>query len=359
MPDSKRPKLLILELWGLGDLTFSTPLLREAVEWFDVTLVGKAHARHLLAATFPQVTYLAYEAPWSAYRGKYRLWAWRWPHLLHLVARLRRESFDAALSVRNDPRDHLLLWITRARQRFGFPWRGSARFLNRPVTRSEAKQHKIEDWRDLGRALGLPGMDAAVPRLDHRNYRSARVDALLAGQKASGKPLVVLHPGARIPVRRWPEGHFRNIVTRLRAEFDFHLALIPDPDGYGMNLAPDCDQVLTGLSVEELVDVLGRVDFLVCNDSGPGHLAASCGRPAFVVFGPTDPDWFRPWGSQHHLLIQDICPWRPCFDYCKFREPYCVTKLLPEYTWPGMRKHLYGLIAGDVVATRPRTTALV
>jgi ADP-heptose:LPS heptosyltransferase len=345
-----RPKLLVLELWGLGDLTFATPLLRAAVERYEVTLMAKAHARPLLEATFPTVRFVDFDAPWSAYRGKYRLWAWRWPALVGLVARLRRERFDAAVSVRNDPRDHLLMGLVRARERYGFPWARSHRLLNRPVQRSKPRQHKVEDWRDLGKALGFPGMEAADPFLNHPAYRSAKVDALLAGVN---KPLVVLHPGARIPVRRWPEGYFAEIVRRLRAEFDFHLALIPDPDGYGRGLAPLCDQVLPQLDVQELVDVLGRVDFLFCNDSGPGHLAASCGRPAVVVFGPTDPEWFRPWGEQHHLAIRDICPYRPCFDYCKFREPYCMTKLLPDAVWPEMRAHLRRLIAGGVSRLQP------
>jgi ADP-heptose:LPS heptosyltransferase len=331
----KRPKLLVLELWGLGDLTFSTPLLRAAVEKYDVTLVGKPHARPLLEASFPEVRFVSYDAPWSAYRGKYRLWAWRWPELVGLMSRLRRERFDAAVSVRNDPRDHLLMWLVNAKTRFGFPLKGSHRFLSHPVKRSLPKQHRVEDWRDLGAALGFDGIRVAEPRLDHAAYRSARVDALFA---KVNKPLVVLHPGARIAVRRWPEAYFEKTVRRLREMFDFHLALIPDPDGYGMG-------------------VLGRVDLLICNDSGPGHLAASCGRPAIVVFGPTDPDWFRPWGDLHHLVIRDICPWRPCFDYCKFREPYCMTKLLPDAAWPEIREHIESLNRRGVIALQPAVVA--
>ena len=358
MADAKRPKLLVLELWGLGDLTFSTPLLREAVKQYDVTLVGKAHAKLLLEKTFPEVEFITYEAPWTAYRKKYHVWAWRWPLLLGLLSRLRRTKFDAAVSVRNDPRDHLLMWLSGAKRLIGFPWKTTPYLLNKPVQRSRPKQHKVENWRDLGRALGFGGMEIAQPYLNHSAYRSAKVDSLLEPQRASGKPLVVIHSGARIPVRRWPEPYFANIIAKLRSEFDFHLALIPDPDGYGLGLAPLCDQVLPSLQVNELVDVLGRVDFLLCNDSGPGHLAATCGRPTVVVFGPTDPDWFRPWGDHHYLVIQDICPWRPCFDYCKFREPYCMTKLLPESVWPGIRDHLHRLIAEGVIATKPRDLAL-
>ena len=335
-----------MEFWGLGDLTFSTPLLRAAVDHWDITLVGKEHARPLLEPSFPSVRFLSYDAPWSAYRNKYKLWNWRWTELFQLIQHLRRERFDAAVSVRNDPRDHLLMALIGARNRYGFPVRGSGVFLNAPLARSRPKQHKVEDWRDIGRALELEGVGQTEPHLEHARYRSANVDALLEGVT---KPLICLHPGARIAVRRWPESHFARICEKLRETFNFHLLLIPDTDGYGRGLERFADTVLPPLLVGELVDILGRVDLLICNDSGPGHLAASCGRPAIPVFGPTDPDWFRPWGENHHLIIRDICPWRPCFDYCKFQEPYCLTKISPEFAWPEIHDHLTRLIERGVL----------
>jgi ADP-heptose:LPS heptosyltransferase len=344
--DGNLAKLLVLEFWGLGDLTFSTPLLRAAVSRFEVTLVGKAHARPLLAPTFPGMRFIAYDAPWSAYRGKYDLRKWNWPELLMLVTRLRRERFDAAVSVRNDPRDHLLMRMVGAGRRYGFPRRGSHLFLTHPRRRSRLKQHKVEDWRDLGRALELSGMDAAEPRLEHAQYRTPLGDQLFAEIR---KPVLCLHPGARIAVRRWPEPYFEQVIKNLRAEFDFHLILVPDPEGYGSTLVPLADTVLRPLTIRELVDVLGRVDLLLCNDSGPGHLAASCGRPAIPIFGPTDPEWFRPWGDIHHLVIRDICPIRPCFDYCRFPEPYCLTRLSPQEAWPEIGAHIRELIPRGVL----------
>jgi heptosyltransferase-2 len=80
-------------------------------------------------------------------------------------------------------------------------------------------------------------------------------------------------------------------------------------------------------------------------------VAASCGRPAIPIFGPTDPDWFRPWGELHHIVIRDLCPWRPCFDYCKFREPYCLTKLLPEHAILEIEEHIQGLITRGAVSS--------
>jgi heptosyltransferase-2 len=336
----------VLEFWGLGDLTFATPLLRAAQERYEITLLGKAHAVSLLAPTFPGIRFLTYDAPWSAYRDKYALWRWNWPKLFALLRQLTQERFEAAVSVRNDPRDHLFMALAGARRRYGFPWKGSGGFLTHALTRSQPKQHKIEDWRDLGRALQLPGMEDAGPYLDHARYHQTAVDRMLAG--LTGKPLVCVHPGARIGVRRWPERYFASIIEKIRARLDCHLILVPDPDGYGTALTPLADAVLRPLTVPELVDVLGRADLLLCNDSGPGHIAAACGRPVIPIFGPTDPDWFRPWG-EHHIVIRDICPWRPCFDYCKFSEPYCLTKLLPDRVWPEIREYLLGLVQRGIL----------
>ena len=351
---STRPKLLVLEFWGLGDLTFATPLLRAAQERYDITLVGKVHATLLLQPSFPDIRFISFEAPWSAYLGKYALWRWNWPALLSLFFRLRREHFDSAVSVRNDPRDHLFMLLAGARERYGFPIRGSGEFLTHPLARRSPEQHKVEDWRDLGRALDLPGMAEAGPQLDHPRYRSPAVDEMFAG--LTGKPMLCLHPGARIAVRRWPEAYFVSVIEKLRARFDFHLVLVPGPEGCGTALTSLADRVLRPLTVPELVDVLGRTDLLLCNDSGPGHIAAACGRPVIPIFGPTNPDWFRPWGDQHHVVIRDICPWRPCFDYCKFSEPYCMTKLLPERVWPEVCEHMEGLAERGLL---PRSFARV
>lgn len=351
-PTPNRPKLLVLEFWGLGDLTFATPLLRAAQEHYDITLVGKEHAAQLLQPTFPDIRFVSFEAPWSAYRGKYALWRWPWRRLVSLLLQLRAEHFDAAVSVRNDPRDHFFMQLVGARTRYGFPIRGSDLFLTHPLTRSNAQQHKVEDWRDIGRALDLPGMDDAGPQLEHTRYRSAATDQMFAG--LSGRPILCLHPGARISVRRWPEAYFVQVIEKLRARFHFHLVLVPGPEGCGQALTAQADLLLRPLTVPELVDVLGRADLLLCNDSGPGHIAAACGRPVIPIFGPTNPDWFRPWGNLHHVVIRDICPWRPCFDYCKFSEPYCMTKLLPERVAPEICEHLYGLIERGVL---PRTFA--
>jgi ADP-heptose:LPS heptosyltransferase len=343
MQASPKRKILVIELWGVGDLTFTTPFLVEAIKaGHEVHVLGKEFARALLQPSFPEIRFIAVDMPWCRYRGKYRLWEWDWPRLASLLWQLRRERYDAVVSVRNDPRDHFLMGLIGSKARYGFPMQGSQIFLTHPVARSLGwKQHKVEDWRDLGTAMEFNAMETAQPWLSMGAYSTPKTEGFLPGRS---KPVICLHAGARIAVRRWPEPYFEKIIHHLREEFDFQLLLIPDPDGYGTSLAPLADWVLPELTLPELCDVLSRVDLLFCNDSGPGHIAAAFRRPTIPIFGPSEPDWFRPWGTQHKVIIRDFCPWRPCFDYCTFPEPYCMTKLLPARVWPEIREHLLHLL---------------
>ena len=322
-----KPKLLICELWGLGDLVLATTLISAAAESFEVHLLAKPHARELLQPTFPHVIFHDFVAPWTVHRGKYHLWRWPWRVLLSLLWRLRGEHYSAAASVRHDPRDHLLMWLAGVQRRLGFPTKGSGKFLTDSLP-PERDRHRVESWRAIASALQIPGSADAAPLLDPQRYATERMDQLLA------PPLVCLHAGAAAAVRRWPEAYFEATVRNLRERFDFRLLLIPDHDGFGRSLAPLADVVLEAPALRELVDVLARADLLLCNDSGPMHIAAACGTPTIPFWGPGHFSVFRPWGDSHQPAVRDICSYRPCFDYCRFQEPYCLTSLTPEEVWP-------------------------
>ena len=335
-PAAARPRLLVVELWGIGDLTMATPFLAAALARYDVTLLAKPHARPLLAPTFPQLQFIEWDAPWTVFTGKYRLWRWKWGELLRVLSALRKGRFDVAVAGRRaDPRDHLLMRLAGIPRRLGFPYRRTPGLLNEPIDPGPEKRHVVDDWRALAGRLGLD--DKIAPKLDGSAYPRNRATA-------GAKPVLCLHAGARIPVRRWPEENFAEVIRRLRARFDFDLLLIPDPDGYGLSLAPLADQVIEKLPLENLVGVLAASSLLLCNDSGPGHVAAACGRPVLAIFGPTEPLRFFPWGPQSQVIVRDICEHRPCMDYCVYPEPYCLTRLAAEEVWPEIESFVAAIL---------------
>jgi heptosyltransferase-2 len=61
--------------------------------------------------------------------------------------------------------------------------------------------------------------------------------------------------------------------------------------------------VLTGkTSLDQVTAVLGQVDLVVTNDTGPAHIAAALGTPTLVIFGPTNPLTTRPFSPLSEIL---------------------------------------------------------
>ncbi len=95
-----KPKLLIIELWGVGDLAIATPFLRKACEQFDVTLLAKPFALDLQPRFWPTVRVIPFNAPWTAFAfsRKYNLFRWPSRAMYSVWRNIWREHFDVALS---------------------------------------------------------------------------------------------------------------------------------------------------------------------------------------------------------------------------------------------------------------------
>ena len=310
-----KPKLLVIELWGMGDLVIATPFLDAASEKYDVTLLAKPYAHDLQARFWPNIKVVSFVAPWTAFEHKYYLFAWPGLKMFRVWRQLRAEKFDFGLSARwygsarsaGDPRDHLLLWLCGVKTRLGFPRFGSQIILSKPVKPPEPIAHRYENWRVMGQALGLNLPPRNKLRLPH--------------VRSDGEILV--HTGAGQPVRVWPMERYRRIVNRLRSK-NFRVQVACDPDQERWWRATGESSVLVPRTVAELNQLLEKAGAFIGNDSGPGHLAAFCGVPTITIFGPQLPEWFAPLHPESEWLAGKACPYKPCSDYCRFPAPYCI-----------------------------------
>ena len=297
-------RLLVLELWGLGDLALALPFLRAASTHTRVTLLAKPLAAPLLARFAPAVELVPLIAPWTAFSKKYRLHRWPWAELGRALRTLRSGRFDAGVSARRDPRDHLLLALAGAHRRLGFARAGS-RVLLTDALPSPLRPHRAEHWTALAREFGWePSPPAPRP-------------AAVAGRH------VVIHPGAGHPVRVWPRDRFELLAGRLRTA------------GWQVTML----EVFT-TDLEALLAVLASADRFIGNDSGPGHLAALLGVPTFTIFGPQLPELFAPQHPQAAWIEGAACPHKPCFDDCPFRAPYCLLEVDADSVWQRLQSWL-------------------
>lgn len=318
-----KPRLLVLELWGLGDLVIASQFLRAASERFDVTLVAKPFGRELQPRLWPRVEVISLVAPWTAFRGKYRFWHWPWRRLLSLTRELRQRRFDVGVSARWDPRDHFWLRWVGAQERIGFPRLGSQRWLTRPLPRPDPEAHRYEYWRALARALDL--------KLPEFQYGTEPVPIR--------SRVILVHTGAGQPVRVWPLERYRQLVHRLRA-LGWTVQVACDPPQAPWWQQAGEPGVVAPRSVAELLVLIDAAGLFIGNDSGPGHLAAICGVPTFTLFGPQLPEWFAPLHPAARWIEGKPCPFKPCFDYCRWPAPVCLEELGLEEVWSALNQFL-------------------
>ena len=326
-----KPKLLIVELWGLGDLVIATPLLRAAVERFEVTLLAKPYALDLQRRLWPDVRIVPFVAPWTVFKHKYRLWKWPWREIVRLRNQLAGEHFEFGLSARRitsfplsgDLRDQLLLKLCDVQQRIGFPFLRRRFFLTQTVVHPEPEAHRYESWRAVARALDIK----LPPR------------GTIPMPPVFGRKAVLIHTGAGQPVRVWPLENYRRLAARLR-EKGIPVQIACDPGQRGWWLQAGEDRVATPTTVTELISLTDRAGAFIGNDSGPGHLAAFCGVPTFTLFGPQLPEWFAPLHPAAEWMEGRVCPYMPCSDYCRYPTPNCLWNISEEEVSARVEKFL-------------------
>ena len=308
------PSLLVLEFWGLGDLALATPFLRAASEKYRVSLVAKPVAFELQQTLWPEVRVVPFVAPWTAFRNKYALHRWPWASLANATWLLRAQAFDCAVSARWDPRDHAFMMLAGARERIGFGRLGSVKLLTRNLPHPDWHRHRAEDWKAVADALGLAALGTP----------SLRALSIL--------PRVLVHSGAAQILRVWPLPRYAELVVRLRSQ--------------GCSVTVACDQmqrdwwlehseegVQTPGSVADLLMLVRQSDLFIGNDSGPGHVAAAFGVPTFTIFGNNLPELFAPQHLQSRWVAGKPCPYKPCFDQCRFSAPHCIDDLSFNDVW--------------------------
>ena len=132
--------------------------------------------------------------------------------------------------------------------------------------------------------VGLAGATAGArePTLAVTGADLAEAEAALG---ELDRPLLVVHPGATDPRRRWPAERFAAVAAGVDAE----VVLVGTPDEADIaeevvRRTPGARSLVGQLSVPGLVGVLALARVVVANDSGPRHLAQAVGTATVSVY---------------------------------------------------------------------------
>lgn len=322
-------KILIMELWGIGDVVMMSAVLkplRAAFPNAQITVLCQEHGRELLKHNKENLSFVTFKFSWTAFRGKYRLWHWDWQGIFSTIAVLRHEKFDLILDGRGDLRDDFLAFLI-----------GAACYISAPHRRLA---HRVDCWASLLERIGVIA-DGLRPNITVSPEELSAAQIFVRGHfPVRPRKLIGIHPGAARSVRRWPLNRFKELVERLMKADNVGIVLFSDQEGFGLELGKGLDlPVFTG-NIRELTALLAQVDMLVCNDTGVMHIASALNVPVVAIFGPGDPNIVGPRGPAD-ILIKN-CKHRPCFDKCAKKTADCLLEITVEDVWGVVSKRMAG-----------------
>lgn len=153
------------------------------------------------------------------------------------------------------------------------------------------------------------GVDYPVPECD--------IPAASGVAMPSGLPenYTVVLPGARWKSKQFPLSLFAGIIrSLLKEERKIVLAGSSDEEDLCRRIIEMCGDHpgifncagKTGMA--ELFELIRNADSVVCNDSGPLHIASIMNKDIFCFFGPTLPEKTGPWNSRARIYSSNsVC----------------------------------------------------
>jgi len=301
----KRKRILLVRLDAIGDF----------ILWLDAA----AALRQLYPRDTCRVTLLA-NRDWSELASHLPWWDEVLPlhrhmfrerrsaHRLSLFCRIASRRFDIALqptfSREKQFGDTVIRW-SRAAQRIGSVGdlsnisaedrRQADSWYTHLVPAAAGPMWEVERNAEFMRQIGAPRFRGRLPLLPELEAERSIADAADSGY-------VVLVPGARHAIKRWPPAGFAEIARRIHAVCGARPVVLcgnTSENPVGDEIAASPGVSVTNLvgktSLIQTLALLRRAALVVSNDTMAVHLAAAAGTPVVCIAGGGHPGRFVPY----------------------------------------------------------------
>jgi heptosyltransferase-2 len=226
-------------------------------------------------------------------------------NMLKFIGRLKKFEFDAAFLPQRSFKSGLMAFLAGIPQRYALK-RGGGRFLSNRLSGYDWDKHEIERILALAEKAGFDGL---VPEFNLKPDKDllGRYESEFAG---ASRKIIGICSQSEWYTKCWPQERYHELARRLST--DFKVIIFgkerENIEGEGDNII----NLTSKTTLKELIALISIMDMVVCNDTGPLHMAGALNKPVVSVFGPTAPPLgFTPYGVNYRIVETELeC--RPC-----------------------------------------------
>ncbi len=321
-------RIFLIQTAYIGDVVLSTPLphaLRDVYPTaeIDILLIPETEIVYRYSPYIHKI--LVFDKRKGLPR---KLWSF-----FRLVHHLRTRRYDLALSVHVSYTSSLIMLLSGARIRIGYPRQRFTTVSVRAPRGFPMHQRSLQ----LLRALTTRRFDLST-EMHIPQQAVEKVDAYTARMGLDVERLVCLAPGSVWATKRWLPEYFAELIRMLvtagwqcavlggKADFTLCSGIVGASQVSAVNAAGEFD--LLGSS-----ELIRRSRLLISNDSGPLHIGDAVYTPVLALMGPTSTPGFLPCREHDRIAAIDLyC--RPCGKHghrkCPEGHWRCMRDLKPE-----------------------------
>jgi heptosyltransferase-2 len=277
--------ILIVRIDRMGDLILTLPLidnLKLALPESSISIVVRPYLKEL-AELIKSIDHIEV-----------------YDKIIPAAGKIRRAGYDLAIDMHCDYRldSAFLAYISAAPVRAGFRFGFKELFFT----------HTADP-------LGSPGKNMARLNLEllKRLQIPVTVDTPKLGPGTGGgkDDIIAIHPGGFYATQRWDKSSFALLAKKLLGTYPLKIVVLGAPgekDLVNDIVAEINDGRATArlTDIKTLISVLSGCKLLICNNSGPLHLAGALGAPVVSLMGPTDPLRYSPAGKQAAVIRKGL-----------------------------------------------------
>ncbi|MDD5566242.1 MAG: glycosyltransferase family 9 protein [Candidatus Omnitrophica bacterium] len=290
--------ILLLRHDRLGDMVVSTAVFEALKRRFpsSVIIVLASRRNAELIQSDPAVDeVVVYQGPIRYYKE------------------FRRKKIDLAIDLflTYELKQAFLTMLSGARYRLGFEKAGREVFFNVKGPVVASCRSMKEQLLELLKPLGVSGAGIEPRLVVSQEEKALAFDYLISRGFRKEDLNIAIHPGGFYPSQRWPVDRFVEVAKLCINRYGARIILFEDKFDKelirGMEEKIGSRSIASGaLSIRQFMASVAQCDLLLCNNSGPLHIAAALGVPTVSTLGPTDRNLWSPGGKKHIVLSGNL-----------------------------------------------------
>ena len=343
---SETPKnILLIKLSSLGDVIHALPALhtlRRLYPKAHITWIVEEKCKDLLYNN-PDLDELIVVRI-RHWRRHWNLQSWR---EFKASLKLIRGRFDLVIDMQGLIKTGVIAFLTQAPRVVGFDKQDcrelpNAWFTHEKVPYMGKQVHVVDRYMGMIKALGADTVSIEFP-LVVPEAAEAHIEAYWkANPELSAKPIIAIHHGVGFPTKQWPMERFAQLGDRIVKELGFNVMLTwgPGEEDAVQKLSSQMKEkhwVSPKNTLHESIAMLKRMSLCIGCDTGPMHLSAAQGVPTVTLFGPTNPVYSRPHGSNHEVVVK-LQPCSFCHKHSCPTQIECMTAITVDNVFSSVQK---------------------